>query len=72
MSGLLIGSELSALPREDANIILVCGAALSPLYEAALKIAQTDGRKLSCRFLSAEEALIRGQLKIHAFINQSQ
>lgn len=72
LSGLLIGSELSALPREDANIILVCGAALGPLYEAALKIAQTDGRKLSCRFLSAEEALIRGQLKIHAFINQSQ
>ncbi|HEX5552318.1 MAG TPA: 2-dehydro-3-deoxygalactonokinase [Chitinophagaceae bacterium] len=70
LSGLLIGTELSVLPREPANLVLVCGISLGPLYETALEVLKADGRKLTYSYRSAEEALIQGQLKIHSLLDK--
>lgn len=72
LSGLLIGSELSALPRETTAVTLVCGARLRPLYEAALEALKEEGYRFASRYRPAEEALIRGQLRLYALLKKNK
>lgn len=65
LSGLFIGNELKELHRDGIDITLVCGESLRPLYESALKVLQTNGSHFSFENIQADDALIRGQIKIY-------
>ncbi|GAB3532877.1 2-dehydro-3-deoxygalactonokinase [Pontibacter brevis] len=71
LSGLLIGTELENIKPSDEEQVFVCSdAPLKTSYETALEVL---GLKQQIRTFSenwAEEAVVRGQLKIYRHYNQ--
>ena len=71
LSGLLIGSELHTFCKDPATLTLVCGPTLHPMYITAFQLINAAGGRLSFRYLSAEEALIRGQINLYTRLKQN-
>lgn len=69
LSGLLIGYELKELMGKNINITLVSDGTLLLFYKAALKILHGTEITFSYKNLPADKALIQGQLKIYATLN---
>jgi 2-dehydro-3-deoxygalactonokinase len=65
LSGLLIGSELYDLKLADEKILLIGTEELSFYYAKALEVIY-PGRDIA--FFNAEEATIKGQHKIYAYV----
>lgn len=65
LSGLLIGTQLRDLKNvTDTNITIAGNKTLTPYYTAACKILGLPGADATLQTRQADEALIKGQLKI--------
>ena len=65
LSGLLIGAELRDIQNSPDSIVLVSGDFLKRNYERGLEILR-PGK--SVQFMSADEALVKGQLSVYRSI----
>lgn len=64
LSGLVIGTEMNELTRNDhARITLVCNKKLSPFYDAAFNVVNEN--KSILKIQDADEAVVKGQYKIY-------
>jgi 2-dehydro-3-deoxygalactonokinase len=62
LSGLLVGTEIKEIARSDHYITLVSNSDLSSHYEKAFN--QIGNKSKSLKMQDADEAMVRGQLKI--------
>jgi len=65
LSGLLIGSELKDAANQKQNITIAGNAALNAQYSAAFDILSKQEKSASVKSANADEALIKGQIKIY-------
>ena len=64
LSGLLIGSELSELPKSNPkNIVLVCADNLLKQYITALNVINNN--RFEVKTINADEALIKAHVKLY-------
>lgn len=72
LSGLLIGTEMNDLRHKNQNITIVGNAAINAQYLAALRILNKKKKSTSVKSADADEALIKGQIKIYKQLNKKE